>query len=242
MRRDRIRYGFTLIELLIVIAIILILIAIALPNFLAAQERARVGRAKANLYTIESGAVAHQSMFGFVYADYNDPISVSRRTRNKSNPIPNVPCPLSPPSVRSKGGLIYIGDPATAVGDMQRTYYAPDIHCPLTTPVKFVVPGALTDPWSDGSVPVGYDTRYFGVGNRDDPKFIRLAAYFVSGPDRVAGHRQLGGDAAGGCPAWSGKALPYIPTNGTTSCGDLWVVIPIDLKQARMEYDPLKSF
>jgi len=39
--------GFTLIELLIVIAIILILIAIALPNFLEAQIRARMTRAKA---------------------------------------------------------------------------------------------------------------------------------------------------------------------------------------------------
>ena len=44
----RARHGFTLIELLIVIAIILILIAIALPNFLAAQTRAKVARAKAD--------------------------------------------------------------------------------------------------------------------------------------------------------------------------------------------------
>ena len=44
--------GFTLIELLIVIAIILILIAIALPNFLEAQIRARVTRAKAEIRTL----------------------------------------------------------------------------------------------------------------------------------------------------------------------------------------------
>ncbi|MCA9444540.1 MAG: prepilin-type N-terminal cleavage/methylation domain-containing protein, partial [Candidatus Omnitrophica bacterium] len=36
--------GFTLIELLIVIAIILILIAIALPNFLESQMRAKIAR------------------------------------------------------------------------------------------------------------------------------------------------------------------------------------------------------
>ncbi|NUP92887.1 MAG: prepilin-type N-terminal cleavage/methylation domain-containing protein [Candidatus Omnitrophica bacterium] len=41
--------AFTLIELLIVIAIILILISIALPNFLAAQIRAKVARAEADL-------------------------------------------------------------------------------------------------------------------------------------------------------------------------------------------------
>lgn len=48
------RKGFTLIELLIVIAIILILIAIALPNFLEAQVRARVVNAKGALRTIQT--------------------------------------------------------------------------------------------------------------------------------------------------------------------------------------------
>jgi prepilin-type N-terminal cleavage/methylation domain-containing protein len=41
--------GFTLIELLIVIAIILILISIALPNFLEAQLRAKVVKAKGEM-------------------------------------------------------------------------------------------------------------------------------------------------------------------------------------------------
>lgn len=52
--------GFTLIELLIVVAIIAILAAIALPNFLEAQTRAKVSRCYAEIRTIATAIEAYR--------------------------------------------------------------------------------------------------------------------------------------------------------------------------------------
>lgn len=52
--------AFTLIELLIVVAIIAILAAIAVPNFLEAQTRAKVSRCAADMRTIRTGLESYR--------------------------------------------------------------------------------------------------------------------------------------------------------------------------------------
>jgi prepilin-type N-terminal cleavage/methylation domain-containing protein len=64
--------AFTLIELLIVVAIIAILAAIAVPNFLEAQVRSKLSRARSDMRSLATGIEAYVVDNRWTFPDGND--------------------------------------------------------------------------------------------------------------------------------------------------------------------------
>ena len=67
--QNRKHTGFTLIELLVVVVIIGILAAIALPNFIGAERKAKVSNVKSNMHTIQLASESYATDTGGLYSN-----------------------------------------------------------------------------------------------------------------------------------------------------------------------------
>jgi len=75
--------GFTLIELMIVVAIIGILAAIAIPNFLRFQLKAKSSEGKTNLAAIRTAEESYYAEFGLYVSAFETPTSPSKNLKQK---------------------------------------------------------------------------------------------------------------------------------------------------------------
>lgn len=81
--------GLTLIELMIVIVIVGILVAIALPNFAAAQDRAKQASVKANIKVLQIVAETYAVDWGGLYPGTIPQMTGTINYKNFTNPYTN---------------------------------------------------------------------------------------------------------------------------------------------------------
>lgn len=193
------RTAFTLIELLIVVAIIAILAAIAVPNFLEAQTRAKVARVYADFRETATALEAYM-VDSNVYIPstqgngYIEPYV--RRMKKLTTPVPYItsvpgPSPFEPPRTN------------ITITNTNYEYYD-------KTGVEAINDTVVQNGWfmlCAGLVPRQSTTPVF----KDGPKWLLMDR----GPDAIWPWQWPG-------QTWDQVIVFYDPTNGTVSEGDIY--------------------
>ncbi len=194
------RRAFTLIELLIVVAIIAILAAIAVPNFLEAQTRSKVSRVLADHRSLATAIEAYHvdenrypTQPVFPLGLIDEPIGLSRL----STPVAYITDPL-------------IRDPFKVSGDVSSNNqkFLQYIY-QETEPVLGGSPRGIFE------VPISFE---LANGKRIRDSYPAGLGWFLIsyGPDRAL---QFDDDPA---VQPNRYYMPYDPTNGTVSAGDIF--------------------
>lgn len=205
--------AFTLIELLIVVAIIGILAAIAVPNFLNAQIRAKAARTFSDVKMLYNQDLIRKTDIGLWVVCGDDGGQTSSQSPN--------PC-LFPNGKANEASCWFGVRPSQSTVKMSSTdlgdgFFNGMIWAQLTTPVAYIS-SIPQDPFAKGI--------FYGFEDRDCPNGPTASHWliFAAGPDGDLGD-------------WynNRKAIPYRPSNGVSSNGDIWICYPIKRDQMEAE-------
>ncbi|MBX3729343.1 MAG: prepilin-type N-terminal cleavage/methylation domain-containing protein [Candidatus Sumerlaeia bacterium] len=212
--------AFTLIELLIVVAIIAILAAIAVPNFLEAQTRSKVSRTKADIRSITTALEAYR-------VDGNAYPPTPWCNGGDVGVIRVIPDQLSTPVAFITTASFIDPFISANVGDFQmitRTGNVVD-----WTPIWPPNLASRHSPYEPKDSQAG--KRYYYQSNRDGRRSAGVQADLLTfavpsqgdwvitslGPNRRRDVLLAGGSS----PFPVDVYIPYDPTNGTVSDGDI---------------------
>ncbi|MCG3199826.1 MAG: prepilin-type N-terminal cleavage/methylation domain-containing protein [Candidatus Omnitrophica bacterium] len=205
-------FGFTLIELLIVIAIVLILIAIAIPNMLAAMTRAKVTRASADLRTVATALEEYQ----IDYRKY--------------------------PTMIEPG---FTGGIAPLAGSDLKWWYVPDS---LTTPIKYLESASLYCPFGGNyarhlEFPEELWRRYSYeniIELREKSASFPILVNRYGNPNTLVWSGSWRLNCVGPDREWNPN-LPYSPTNGLVTAGDIIRTQKSPLGNVNDDYSPYRA-
>ncbi|MCE5231326.1 prepilin-type N-terminal cleavage/methylation domain-containing protein [bacterium] len=197
------RGAFTLIELLIVVAIISILAAIAVPNFLEAQVRSKISRTKADMRTL---IVALE-----LYHVDEKVYPVRRNTLETATLKPHLP----QYNMRMRQ-LAALTTPIAYLTSLPRDLFD----------INVAYPNNLIDYYDPTQVSWLINYRHsYNKARQVTPEQAGWMVVSV-GPDNWIGafvdHNAVGDEPATPFELRGTVIMPYDPTNGTISVGNIW--------------------